>query len=73
MGVVNQILGGHVFGTKFNFPTASTAGPDPSNPTSGTGYGLASFILGVPDNSGSTGINALPASREKLSWLVSAG
>jgi hypothetical protein len=58
MGVVNQILGGHVFGTKFNFPIASSAGPDPSNVTAGTGQGLASFLLGVPDNTGATGINA---------------
>jgi hypothetical protein len=40
MGVVNQILGGHVFGTKFNFPIASTAGPDPANTTAGTGLRL---------------------------------
>jgi hypothetical protein len=71
MGVVNQILGGHVYGTKFNFPTGSTAGPDPSSPTAGTGYGLASFILGVPDNGGSTGINALPATQKNyLGWYL---
>src|SRR6185312_10624528 len=48
MGVVNQILGGHVYGTKLNFPIGSTAGPDPSNPTAGTGFGFASYLLGVP-------------------------
>jgi Carboxypeptidase regulatory-like domain/TonB dependent receptor len=63
MGVVNQILGGHIFGTKFNFPVGSTAGPDPANVTQGTGQGFASFLLGVPDNAntnygGSTGVNA---------------
>jgi hypothetical protein len=63
MGVVNQILGGHIFGTKFNFPVGSTAGPDPANVTQGTGQGFASFLLGVPDNGntnygGLTGVNA---------------
>ena len=58
MGVVNQILGGHVYGSKFNFPIDSTAGPDPANATQGTGQGFASFLLGVPDNNGATGINA---------------
>jgi hypothetical protein len=63
MGVVNQILGGHIFGTKFNFPVGSTAGPDPANVTQGTGQGFASFLLGVPDNAntnygGATGVNA---------------
>jgi hypothetical protein len=58
MGVVNQILGGHVFGSKFNFPIGSTAGPNPANATLGTGQGFASFLLGVPDNNGATGINA---------------
>ncbi|WP_260473150.1 TonB-dependent receptor [Edaphobacter aggregans] len=64
MGVVNQILGGHVYGTKFNFITSTTAGPDPSNPTQGTGFGFASYLLGVPDNTGSTGINAQLATQK---------
>ena len=64
MGVVNQILGGHVYGTKFNFITSTTAGPDPANVTQGTGYGFASFLLGVPDNGGSTGINAQLATQK---------
>jgi hypothetical protein len=64
MGVVNQILGGHVYGTKFNFITSTTAGPNPSNPTQGTGFGFASYILGVPDNTGSTGINAQLATQK---------
>ena len=64
MGVVNQILGGHFYGTKLNFPIASTAGPDPTNPTSQTGYGFASFLLGVPDNGGSTGVNAQLATQK---------
>jgi hypothetical protein len=76
MGVVNQILGGHVYGTKFNFPTSSSAGPDPANPTKGTGYGFASYLLGVPDlpgnnNSGATGINAqLATQKNYLGWYV---
>ncbi len=64
MGVVNQILGGHVFGSKFNFPIASTAGPDPANSTAGTGYGFASYLLGVPDNGGATGVNAQLATQK---------
>ncbi|MCU1225201.1 MAG: Oar protein [Edaphobacter sp.] len=70
MGVVNQILGGHIFGTKFNFPISSTAGPDPSNPTSQTGYGFASFLLGVPGNASAngaplaTGVNAQLATQK---------
>ena len=71
MGVVNQILGGHFYGTKFNFPTGSTAGPDPSNPTTGTGYGFASFLLGVPDNNSSTGVNAqLATQKNYLGWYL---
>jgi len=69
MGVVNQILGGHIFGTKFNFPIGSTAGPDPANVTQGTGQGFASFLLGVPDNGatnygGATGVNAQLATQK---------
>ncbi len=71
MGVVNQILGGHVFGSKFNFPIDSTAGPDPANETQGTGQGFASFLLGVPDNGGATGINAqLATQKNYIGWYV---
>ena len=71
MGVVNQILGGHVYGTKYNFPIDSTAGPDPSNETQGTGQGFASFLLGVPDNNGSTGVNAqLATEKNYIGWYV---
>ncbi len=71
MGVINQILGGHVYGTKFNFPTSSSAGPDPANVTQGTGYGFASYLLGVPDNGGATGINALLATQKNyIGWYV---
>ncbi|HEU5341786.1 TonB-dependent receptor [Edaphobacter sp.] len=71
MGVVNQILGGHVFGTKMNFPIGSTAGPDPTNPTQGTGFGFASFLMGVPDNGGATGINAqLATQKNYFGWYV---
>src|SRR5258708_13658225 len=71
MGVVNQILGGHVFGSKFNFPIDSTAGPDPANSTQGTGQGFASFLLGVPDNTGATGINPQLATHKHYPGAVS--
>src|SRR5258706_8506273 len=64
MGVVNQILGGHIYGTKYNFPVGSTAGPDPANVTQGTVEGFASFLLGVPDNNGATGVNAQLATQK---------
>jgi hypothetical protein len=71
MGVVNQILGGHVFGTKLNFPISSTAGPDPSNTTAGTGFGFASYLFGVPDQGGLTGINAqLATEKNYVGWYV---
>jgi hypothetical protein len=71
MGVVNQILGGHFFGSKFNFPIGSSAGPDPANVTQGTGQGLASFLLGVPDNGGLTGVNAqLATEKNYIGWYV---
>ena len=71
MGVVNQILGGHVFGSKFNFPINSTAGPDPANVTQSTGQGFASFLLGVPDNGGATGVNAqLATQKNYIGWYV---
>jgi hypothetical protein len=71
MGVVNQLLGGHVYGTKLGFNTGTSGGPDPANVTSGTGYGFASFLLGVPNNGGTTGVNAQPATQKNyFGWYV---
>jgi len=42
-----RIDGGHYGETTLNFDTASTAGPDPNNPTANTGNGFASYLLGV--------------------------
>lgn len=71
MGVVNQILGGHVFGTKMNFPISSTAGPDPASITAGTGFGFASYLFGVPDQAGQTGVNAqLATQKNYIGWYV---
>jgi hypothetical protein len=47
MDVLSQLNGGHIFTTTFNFPTAMTAGPNPQAATTGTGAGMASFLLGV--------------------------
>jgi hypothetical protein len=69
MDVLNQLNGGHDFTTTFNFPTAMTAGPDPQAVTSGTGAGMASFLLGV--GNGQTGYNAWPASsKHYLGWYL---
>jgi hypothetical protein len=60
MGVLSQIFGGRISPTVFNFSNTMTAGPDPTNPISGTGDGFASFMSGA-GSSGSTGFNAFPA------------
>jgi len=44
----------------FYFPLAMTQGPDPLNPTSGTGSGFASFLLGTGASGGIT-LNARAA------------
>jgi hypothetical protein len=61
MGVLLQDNGGRIAPTVFNFGNTMTAGPDPNNPTSGTGNGFASFMAGA-GTSGSTGYNQFPAS-----------
>ncbi len=72
MGVVIQEYGGRISPTRFNFSNDKTAGPDPTNPTSGTGDAFASFMAGagtnIPGNSysGFTGFNAFPASQYYL-------
>jgi hypothetical protein len=60
MGILFGALGGRVAATNFNFDNSFTAGPDPNNPTSGTGNGFATQLLGFAA-SGSTGIVSNPA------------
>jgi Carboxypeptidase regulatory-like domain len=60
MGVLSQILGGRVAPTPFNFDAGFTSGPDPNAPSSSTGYGFGSFLIGTAA-SGSTGITSFPA------------
>ena len=55
MAVETEENGGRFAFTPFNFNNLFTAGPDPTNPTSGTGDPSASMLLGVPA-SGNTGI-----------------
>ncbi|MFL6305470.1 MAG: carboxypeptidase regulatory-like domain-containing protein [Candidatus Sulfotelmatobacter sp.] len=64
MGIVTQLNGGGLAPTVFGFNQAFTSGPDPSNPTDGTGNAFASFLLGTAEN-GSTGIETLPANSKK--------
>jgi len=59
MGVVLHNGGGRISPTTFNFSPSFTAGPDPNNPITDTGSGLASLLLGT-GSSGSTGIAAFP-------------
>lgn len=60
MGVLSQIFGGRYAPTPFNFDSGFTSGPDPNAPSSSTGFGFASFLLGTA-SSGSTGITSFPA------------
>lgn len=65
-----RIDGGHYGETALNFDTASTAGPDPNNPTANTGNGFASFLLGVGTNS-QTQFVAFPATdKHFLGWYL---
>ena len=69
MQVLNQINGGHYFTTSLQFPQGFTGGPDPQSEVSGTGAGVASFLLGV--GGGQTGVNQFPASEKKqLGWYL---
>ena len=66
MGVLSQILGGRVAPTIFNFDSGFTSGPDPNAPSTSTGYGFGSFLLGTaaasgPAGTSSTGITSFPA------------
>lgn len=70
MGVVLQNYGGRVFATNFTFPVGMTQGPDPNAPTSSTGFGFASLLLGA-GSTGATGINAFPAiSKNFHGWYI---
>ena len=65
-----RIDGGHYGETTLNFDTASTAGPDPNNPTANTGNGFASFLLGVGTGS-QTQFVAFPATdKHFLGWYL---
>lgn len=70
MGVVSQEYGGRISPTVFNFSNVMTEGPDPTNPTAGTGDGFASFMAGTgvggSGNGGYTGSNAFPAAEYYL-------
>jgi hypothetical protein len=68
-----RVDGGHYGETDLNFDTASTAGPDPNNPTANTGNGFASFLLGVGTGSETT-FQAFPATdKHFLGWYVQDG
>jgi hypothetical protein len=65
MGVAIDENGGRITPTTFNFNNLFTAGPDPGNPTPGTGNSIASLLVGAPA-SGGTGIAISNVSR---TWL----
>jgi hypothetical protein len=68
-----RIDGGHYGETTLNFDTASTTGPDPNNPTAGTGDGFATFLLGVGTNS-QTNYQAFQATdKHFLGWYIQDG
>src|SRR5438477_601659 len=62
MAVATDENGGRYHFTPFSFNNLFTAGPDPTNPTAGTGDSSASMLLGVPA-SGNTGIAISQVSR----------
>ncbi len=65
MGVAIDENGGRIAPTQFNFDNLYTAGPDPTNPTAGTGDAIASMLVGTPA-SGNTGVAVFNVSR---TWL----
>ena len=65
MGVAIDENGGRIAPTQFNFDNLYTAGPDPTNPTAGTGDAIASMLVGTP-SSGNTGVAVFNVSR---TWL----
>ena len=60
MGTIQQLNTVSISHTGFAFTQTFTSGPDPTNPTAGTGDSFASFLLGTAA-SGSTGIVVSPA------------
>ena len=65
MGVAIDENGGRITPTTFNFNNLFTAGPDPGNPTPGTGNSIASLLVGAPAGGG-TGVAISNVSR---TWL----
>jgi hypothetical protein len=64
MGTLQQLNQVSISKTFFDFTQGFTSGPDPTNPTPGTGDSFGSFLLGNPV-SGSTGIVISPAETKK--------
>ena len=62
MAVATDENGGRYHFTPFNFNNLFTAGPDPTNPTSGTGDSSASMLIGLPA-SGNTGVSIQEVTR----------
>ncbi|MGH9327973.1 MAG: hypothetical protein ACRD2B_14990, partial [Terriglobia bacterium] len=70
MGIALSYNENLVYPPSFSFPLTMTAGPDPTAPTSNTGFGFASFLLGT-GSSGSFPITAEPAMMEhRYGWYV---
>jgi hypothetical protein len=68
MGLVQELNGGGLNQTSFAFNQGFTSGPDPTNPTEGTGDAFGSFLLGNAA-SGSTGITYLQGeSKNSHGW-----
>ena len=65
MGVAIDENGGRIAPTTFNFDNLFTSGPDPTNPTAGTGNAIASILVGTPA-SGGTGVAVFNVAR---TWL----
>jgi carboxypeptidase family protein/TonB-dependent receptor-like protein len=71
MGILSMVLGGAPIHTTFNFTSAFSAGPNPSNPTSGTGNAFASFLMGSVGANSSTGVAQYPAlSKHYFGWYL---
>jgi len=71
LGIWQTTDGGRLTPTVLNFSLAMTAGPDPSNPATGTnGDGLASFLAGAGNSgigsAGTTGYTAFAATTNYL-------
>jgi len=71
MGILGMVLGGAPIHTTFNFTSAFSAGPNPSNPTSGTGNAFASFLMGAVGANSLTGVAQYPAlSKHYYGWYL---